>query len=154
VAGIIHQLARGQDGTLRLIVQGLERVRIAEYTSTDPYLVARVEAAPLAEDNDVESQALRRAVVDLFRSIAAIMPELPKGAAAPAPPTAPIVSDTTPMPRAASPMKPTASHMNTPTTRTQVLVRRSRSTTVVLTMWPSPAIAVSMPATMLALGGE
>src|SRR5262245_34190576 len=44
--GIIHQLGRAPDGTIRLVVQGVERVRLRDFTSTDPYLVARIERAP------------------------------------------------------------------------------------------------------------
>src|SRR5512139_3801629 len=39
---VIHQLARAADGTLRIVVQGLERIRVVDYVRTEPYLVARV----------------------------------------------------------------------------------------------------------------
>ena len=39
--GVIHQLARVPDGSLRLMVQGLERVRVLDWIGTEPYLVAR-----------------------------------------------------------------------------------------------------------------
>jgi len=42
-AGVVHQLARGPDGVLRLVVQGLERVRLLEVTTTDPLYSALVE---------------------------------------------------------------------------------------------------------------
>ncbi len=45
-AAVIHQLARAGDGTLRLVVQGLERIRTVDFTSTEPYLVARVQVHP------------------------------------------------------------------------------------------------------------
>ena len=59
-AGIIHQLARAPDGTLRLAVQGIERVRVLEYTQTDPYFRARVEPAPDQETGGIETESLRR----------------------------------------------------------------------------------------------
>ena len=65
-AGIIHQLMRAPDGTLRVVVQGLERVRLLDFVTTRPYLVARVELAPDQITPGVEIEALRRAVVDLF----------------------------------------------------------------------------------------
>ncbi|HEV7663034.1 MAG TPA: LON peptidase substrate-binding domain-containing protein, partial [Chloroflexota bacterium] len=37
-AAIVHQLARMPDGTLRVVVQGLERVRLLDIVSTEPYL--------------------------------------------------------------------------------------------------------------------
>src|SRR5574337_572562 len=42
----VHRLFRAPDGTIRLLVQGLARFRIAAYVETDPYLKARIELAP------------------------------------------------------------------------------------------------------------
>ena len=75
--GIIHQLARAPDGTLHLVVQGVERVRFLDFTATEPYLVARVEPAPDHVATGVEAEGLRRAVVDLFRRLVALSDELP-----------------------------------------------------------------------------
>ena len=41
--GVIHQLARAPDGSVRLMVQGIERVRLLDWIGTEPYLVARIE---------------------------------------------------------------------------------------------------------------
>src|SRR5690348_7820761 len=41
-AATILQLVRVQDGTLRLLVQGMARVRLLDYLQTTPYLVAKV----------------------------------------------------------------------------------------------------------------
>jgi ATP-dependent Lon protease len=74
---VIHQLARSGDGTLRLLVQGLERIRIVDWVRTEPYLVARVAAAREEVEASPELQGLRRAAVDLFRRLAALIPDLP-----------------------------------------------------------------------------
>jgi ATP-dependent Lon protease len=76
-AGIVHQLVRAPDGTLRVVIQGLERVRLLDFVSTEPYMVARVELAPDQSTPGVEIAALRRAAVDLFRRLVAVSPELP-----------------------------------------------------------------------------
>ncbi len=68
-AAIIHQLVRGGDGALRLVVQGLERIRLIDIDSTEPYLVARVEPAPEQFVAGIESEGLRRATVDLYRRL-------------------------------------------------------------------------------------
>jgi ATP-dependent Lon protease len=81
-AATIHQLSRAGDGTLRLIVQGIERVRLLDFVTTAPYLVARVQTAPDANPRTVEVEGLRRAVVDLFRRLAALAPDLPAELAA------------------------------------------------------------------------
>ena len=44
-AGVIHQLMRSPDGTVRLVIQGLERIRLGEFIQTEPYLKARVSVA-------------------------------------------------------------------------------------------------------------
>ncbi|HAH87856.1 MAG TPA: endopeptidase La, partial [Armatimonadetes bacterium] len=44
-AVVIHTMMRLPD-VLRLIVQGIQRVRITEITQTEPYLKARVEIIP------------------------------------------------------------------------------------------------------------
>src|SRR5579885_204056 len=42
----IHKMFKLPDGSLRLIVQGLARLRLDEIVATHPYLRARVTAAP------------------------------------------------------------------------------------------------------------
>ena len=77
-AAIIHQLMRAPDGTVRLIVQGLERIRLLDFVATEPYLVARVDGgAGHACRRASRREGLRRAVLDLFRRLVALIPELP-----------------------------------------------------------------------------
>jgi ATP-dependent Lon protease len=76
-AAIIHQLVRGPDGTLRLVVQGLERIRVLDFVATEPYLVARVAPAPDRGSSGLEVEGLRRATIDLFRRLVALIPDLP-----------------------------------------------------------------------------
>ena len=80
--GMIHQLARAPDGSIRIMVQGMERIRLLDLVGTDPYLVGRVEPAPdqIGEGTDVE--ALRLAVVDIFRRLVEATRELPDDLAA------------------------------------------------------------------------
>ena len=80
--GMIHQLARAPDGSVRLVVQGLERIRLLDWIGTEPYLVARVEAARDQVIQATELDALRRAVVDIFRRLVEASPELPDELAA------------------------------------------------------------------------
>ena len=84
-AGVIHQLARGADGSVRLMVQGLERVRLLDLVSAEPYLVGRVEVAADQVTAAPEVDALRRAVVEIFGRLVAVSPELPDELAASAP---------------------------------------------------------------------
>ena len=68
-AAIVHRLFRAPDGTIRIVVQGLSRIRILEYTEEEPYLKARVEPAPETVETGLEVEALSRNVRDQFAKI-------------------------------------------------------------------------------------
>src|SRR6266536_3471069 len=76
-AGVIHQLMRSPDGTIRLVLQGIERIKIGQFTQTEPYLKAAVTVTPDGSSTGVEAQGLRRAVVDLYRRLVPLVEELP-----------------------------------------------------------------------------
>ncbi len=80
--GVIHQLARAPDGSVRLMVQGLERIRLLDVSGTEPYLIARIEAARDQTVQATEVDAHRRAVVDIFRRLVEASPGLPDELAA------------------------------------------------------------------------
>ncbi|MHB1161806.1 MAG: endopeptidase La [Chloroflexota bacterium] len=75
--GKIHQLLKMPDGTIRLVMQGLQRIRILEYTKEEPYLAARVQAMPESEEDNVEVEAMARNVVSLFQQLVNLSPYLP-----------------------------------------------------------------------------
>ena len=74
---VINQLARMPDGSVRMMLQGIERIRLLDWIGTEPYLVARVEAAPEPVVQTAEVDGLRRAVVGIFRRLVEASPELP-----------------------------------------------------------------------------
>ncbi len=75
----IHRVIRGDDGDLQVIVQGLERIKIDVWTATSPYLKARVSVAPdIVEPESVETEALRRTLLQVAREVINLMPNLPK----------------------------------------------------------------------------
>src|SRR5215467_14408004 len=76
-AGVIHQFMRVPDGSVRIMVQGIERIRLTDFVSTDPYLVGRVDVAHDQAPGATEVDALRRAVLDIFRRLVEASPELP-----------------------------------------------------------------------------
>jgi ATP-dependent Lon protease len=73
----IHRLFRAPDGTIRLLVQGTQRIAIDEFTSTEPYLKAKVHALPEIVEDSLEVEALTRSVVDLFTRLADLVPSIP-----------------------------------------------------------------------------
>jgi len=72
VAARILQLLRRPDGTMMIAVQGLQRIRVGPYTSTTPYLTARVEEYPDIEETSLEVEALKRNVVGQFQRLATL----------------------------------------------------------------------------------
>src|SRR5437588_33722 len=66
VAGGIARMLKVPDGTLRILVQGVQRVRIVEYVATEPYLVARIEPEPDIVEQSPELEALTRNVQSTF----------------------------------------------------------------------------------------
>jgi ATP-dependent Lon protease len=74
----IHRMLKQSDGTIRLVVQGLERFRVVEFTQTTPHLRARIERVPdiMPAADDVEAQALERQARTLFDRIVELSPAL------------------------------------------------------------------------------
>ncbi|MBX3261032.1 MAG: endopeptidase La [Labilithrix sp.] len=62
---LLHELGRDA-ASIRLMAQGLARVRTVDYAHTEPYLVARVEHAPEPREQGVELDALVRKGSELF----------------------------------------------------------------------------------------
>ena len=73
----IHRALKAPDGTIRLIVRGLERIRILEYVETEPYLQARIQVIPDSVEETTEVEALRRNIAEGFRSIVSLSPGIP-----------------------------------------------------------------------------
>src|SRR3970040_147275 len=75
----IRKVLRQQDGSVRMAVQGLARIRLLEVVQTQPFLRARVEEGPdiLPAPGDLENEALTRNATTLFRRIAELSPLLP-----------------------------------------------------------------------------
>ena len=74
----IHQMMRVPDGSVRLAVQGSERMRIVKWVTEEPYLVAQVERAPETVEDSVEVEALTRTTLDLFQRLVSLVAHLPE----------------------------------------------------------------------------
>ncbi|MGO9821824.1 MAG: endopeptidase La [Solirubrobacteraceae bacterium] len=78
VVGSIARMIRLPDGSLRVLIQGGQRVRIDSWVATEPYLVAVVEPAPDVVRESAELLALMRNVQQTFSSIVGQVPYLPE----------------------------------------------------------------------------
>ncbi|MEA2306395.1 MAG: ATP-dependent Lon protease, partial [Solirubrobacteraceae bacterium] len=78
VVGSIARMMKIPDGTLRILVQGGQRVEITGWEQTDPYLVARIDELPDVLTESPELTALSRNVQETFSRIVEQVPYLPE----------------------------------------------------------------------------
>ncbi len=74
----ILQMVKVPDGTLRVLVQGIERIGISGLSQTEPYIRARVRALPDKLDKSVELEGLMRGVSEMFQKMVSLSPNMPE----------------------------------------------------------------------------
>jgi ATP-dependent Lon protease len=77
-AAVVHKMIRVPDGTLRILVQGLRRIRLSEPVADDPYLVGRFTPVLDSDQETTELEALLRNAQALFGRIIGLAPYLPE----------------------------------------------------------------------------
>ncbi len=77
VVAEIMQILKVPDGTVRVMLEGVARARVLEYTQNEPYF--RVKVEPLASDAapTLESEALMRSVMTQFEQIVNVGKNIP-----------------------------------------------------------------------------
>jgi ATP-dependent Lon protease len=78
VVGVVARMLKVPDGTIRILVQGAQRVRLGEFIAEQPYLVARISELPDAAEPSPELEALTRNVQNTFTEIIEQIPYLPE----------------------------------------------------------------------------
>ncbi len=79
-AARVLKALKHSSGNYSLILQGLSRIRLAEVTQDDPYLLSRIEKIEEDESEDVEAEALALSLRDIAKQLIQLMPELPREA--------------------------------------------------------------------------
>ncbi len=74
----ILQMVKVPDGTLRVLVQGIERITIADIVDTDPFFKARVKPSPEKTEKSVNIEALMRGVSEVFQKMVSLAPNMPE----------------------------------------------------------------------------
>jgi len=74
---LIQKMLKMPDGTLRLIIQGVSRMRVLEFVQTEPYFKARVQPLEDRMVEDLEIQALVVNIKGLFKKFLDMSPHLP-----------------------------------------------------------------------------
>lgn len=77
----IHRVMRSDrdSSTQQIIVQGIERIKIDEWTETEPFVKARVSLLPdsVTAEDETEIEAHRRRILELSQEIVEHMPQVP-----------------------------------------------------------------------------
>ena len=78
VVGQVARMLKVPDGTLRILVQGAQRVRIDSWERETPYLVGRITELPEVVEESPQLTALMRNVQETFNTIVEEVPYLPE----------------------------------------------------------------------------
>jgi ATP-dependent Lon protease len=78
VVGAVARMIKVPDGSLRILVQGAQRVRLTDWVGEEPYLVAHVEELGDVVRESPELTALTRNVQETFTRIVELVPYLPE----------------------------------------------------------------------------
>lgn len=76
-AAIILRMLKFPDGSLRVLVQGLSRMRVRGVQKTTPYLVTEIETLQEEYEQTTEVEALKRNVAMQFQKVVSLIPQLP-----------------------------------------------------------------------------
>jgi ATP-dependent Lon protease len=77
-AAVIHKMIKVPDGTLRILVQGVKRIKLDRPVSDDPYLIGEFVELPDELEETPEVEALTRNVQNLFGRVIGLVPYLPE----------------------------------------------------------------------------
>ena len=77
-AAVVHKMIRVPDGTVRVLVQGIRRIRLERRALDEPYLVGEFVEEPDVVPDTKEVEALTRNVQTLFSRIIGLAPYLPE----------------------------------------------------------------------------
>ncbi len=75
-AARVLKMLKFPDNTVRVLVEGLWRIRVKEYSSLEPYLTARFELLKDVTENSVELTAMMRNAQSQFQEIIKLSPAL------------------------------------------------------------------------------
>jgi len=74
----IQRMMRSPDGTVRLVLHGIERIKIDEFTADKPFLKVKISHIPDQVDGGLEEKALAASAKDLFSQLVSLSPQMPE----------------------------------------------------------------------------
>lgn len=78
ISAFILKMAKSEDNTTQLLVQGLRRFRVKDFIKAKPYLQVRVEYIKDKEEKNKEIDALTANIISLFARVIELSPGLPQ----------------------------------------------------------------------------
>ncbi len=75
--GTVLQLLRLPDGTVKVLIEGLERVKLDRIYNTKAFMEANITVLPETENNDSELEGLARAVLSQFEEYVKLSKKIP-----------------------------------------------------------------------------
>lgn len=75
--GTVLQMLKLPDGTVKVLIEGMERVKISKFIDNPDYMEVKAEILPDAEDNSTELEALVRAVLSQFEEYVKLSKKTP-----------------------------------------------------------------------------
>jgi len=75
--GLVIQMLRLPDGTVKVLVEGKKRARILRYISRDPFFICELEEITEQYEHNVEVEALVRGVHELFETYVKLNKRIP-----------------------------------------------------------------------------
>lgn len=76
--GRILQIQKQPDDTLRILIQGLKRIRLDSYVQDEPLYIAHITTLEDTVEQSLELEATIRAIRDLFTQMISLIPQFPE----------------------------------------------------------------------------
>ncbi len=75
--GSVLQLLKLPDGTLKVLIEGVERVKIESFTDNTEFMEVLASKLPVSQKDDIEIEALSRAVISQFEEYVKLSKKIP-----------------------------------------------------------------------------
>lgn len=73
----INKMLRFPDGTIRLLIKGLKRFKVVDFTQTEPYLKSKIKVMSDKHRKTLAVEAMMRNAIAMFQNLVSLAPYLP-----------------------------------------------------------------------------
>jgi ATP-dependent Lon protease len=75
---VVHKMLKMPDGSMRLIIQGIAKMRVLEYITDKPFFKAKIEVIEEKEEFNQRIEALMRTVSNQYQKMVNLLPYIPE----------------------------------------------------------------------------